>query len=362
MKRIGLIFLFLMLCGNTASAMLIAQAVTEPAVQTPPTGTEVSPATETEKPAESEEPAMEMAAPDEPAAMPLEVDEEPSAATASPSTPPLWEGKWQGERRVLKIVNDYQLTADEVVTTLVVIAGNATLHGTVTGNVLVLGGDVALTPTAQIDGTLRVIGGQVSGGTGMERHIYVHNGWRVVPAGTRILMQPQTVWGISKRGNLWLTGTKFGISCLTYLLLALIFSQQLQRMVMRMSEHPVGTVLCGILMLVFIPVLLGILTLSIVGIPCMFLVLGVLFGMAIYGKTAFFLLIGGTLLSGRLKPLAVIFGYILYFMATSVPYIDWVTFLVVNSIAVGICLLSGTGQQSARLVRNAYTPRPAVHY
>lgn len=356
MKRIGLIFLFLMLWGNTASAMLIAQAVTEPAVQTPPTGTEVSPATETEKPEEPEEPAMEMAAPDEPAAMPLEV-EEPSAATASPSTPP-----WRGEQRVLKIVNDYLLTADEVVTTLVIIAGDATLHGTVTGNVLVLGGDVALTPTAQIDGTLRVIGGQVSGGTGMERHIYVHNGWRMVPAGTRILMQPQTVWGISKRGNLWLTGTKFGISCLTYLLLALIFSRQLQRMVTRMSEHPVGTVLCGILMLVFIPVLLGLLTLSIVGIPCMFLVLGVLFGMAIYGKTAFFLLIGGTLLSGRLKPLAVIFGYILYFMATSVPYIDWVTFLVVNSIAVGICLLSGAGQQSARLVRNAYTPRPAVHY
>ena len=356
MKRIGLIFLFLMLCSSTASAMLIAQAVTEPAVQTPSTGTEVSPATETEKPEEPEEPAMEMAAPDEPAATPLEV-EEPSAATASPSTPP-----WRGEQRVLKIVNDYLLTADEVVTTLVIIAGNATLHGTVTGNVLVLGGDVALTPTAQIDGTLRVIGGQVSGGTGMERHIYVHNGWRVVPAGTRILMQPQTVWGISKRGNLWLTGTKFGISCLTYLLLALIFSRQLQRMVTRMSEHPVGTVLCGILMLVFIPVLLGLLTLSIVGIPCMFLVLGVLFGMAIYGKTAFFLLIGGTLLSGRLKPLAVIFGYILYFMATSVPYIDWVTFLVVNSIAVGICLLSSAGQQSARLVRNAYTPRPAVHY
>ena len=357
MKRIGLIFLFLMLWGNTASAMLIAQAVTEPAVQTPPTGTEVSPATETEKPEEPEEPAMEMAAPDEPAAMPLEV-EEPSAATASPATPP----PWQGKRRVLKIVNDYQLTADEVVTTLVIIAGDATLHGTVTGNVLVLGGDVALTPTAQIDGTLRVIGGQVSGGTGMERHIYVHNGWRMVPAGTRILMQPQTVWGISKRGNLWLTGTKFGISCLTYLLLALIFSRQLQRMVTRMSEHPVGTVLwrhpdAGIYSGAARPVnaLHCRHPLHVSGFR------GVV-RMAIYGKTAFFLLIGGTLLSGRLKPLAVIFGYILYFMATSVPYIDWVTFLVVNSIAVGICLLSGAGQQSARLVRNAYTPRPAVHY
>ena len=89
--------------------------------------------------------------------------------------------------------------------------------------------------------------------------------------------------------------------------------------------------------------LLGVLTFSIVGIPCLFLVLGVLFGMAIYGKTAFFLLIGGTLLAGRLKPLAVIFGYILYFMATSVPYIDWVTFLVVNSIAVGICFARRRG-------------------
>ena len=346
MKRIGFIFLLLMFCGNTAS-----QVEPRPAVQTPPTETEVSPATETEEPIE---PAMEMAEPDEPAAMPVEVEEPPDATA---SLPP-----WQGKRRVLTIVNDYRLAADEVVTTLVLIAGDATLHGTVTGNVLVLGGDVEFAPTARLDGTLRVLGGQVSGGTGMERRIYVHNGWRAVPAGTRLLMQPHTVWGISKRGNLWLTVGKFGVSCLTYLLLALMFSRQVQRMVTRMSEHPVGTVLFGILMLVFIPVLLGVLTLTIVGIPCLFLVLGVLFGMAIYGKTAFFLLIGGTLLAGRLKPLAVIFGYILYFMATSVPYIDWVTFLVVNSIAVGICLLGGVGQESARLVRAAYTPRPAVHY
>ena len=355
MKRIGLIFLVLMFCGNTACAMFIVQAVTEPAVETPPMEMEEPDAVETplREAEEQIEPARETEEPDEPAAMPVAVEE--PAVTAS--LPP-----WEGTRRVLKIVNDYRLAADEVVTTLVIIAGNATLHGTVIGNVLVLGGDVALAPTAQIDGTLRVLGGQVSGGMGMERRIYVHNGWRIVPAGTRLLMQPHAVWGISRRGNLWLTGAKFGMSCLTYLLLALMFSRQVQRMVTQISEHPAGTMFFGILMLVFIPVLLGVLTLSIVGIPCLFLVAGVLFGMAIYGKTALFLFVGGTLLSGRLKPLAVIFGYILYFMATSVPYIDWVTFLVVNSIAVGICWLGSTGQQSARLVRAAYTPRPAVHY
>ncbi len=350
MKRIGLIFLFLMLCGSAARArgetVFIAQAepqaVTEPAVQTPHT----VPKLETEETAEVSGAPVETSA-----AMPPAVEE-----------PVATEPPWEGKRRVLKIVNDYRLAADEVVTTLIIIAGNATLHGTVTGNVLVLGGDVALAPMAQIHGTLRVIGGQVSGGTGMERHIYVHNGWRAVPAGTRLLMQPHTVWGISKRGNLWLTIAKFAISTLTYLLLAIVFSRQVQRMERRMSEHPIGTVLFGILMLVFMPVLLAVLTLSIVGIPCLFLVLGVLFSLAIYGKTAIFLLIGGTLLSGRLKPLAVIFGYLLYFMATSVPYIDWVTFLVVNSIAIGSCLLSGAGKNAPRLSRHAYTPQTAVHY
>ena len=150
MKRIGFIFLLLMFCGTPLrkwSPARSANAATE---------TEVSPATETEEPIE---PAMEMAEPDEPAAMPVEVEEPPDATA---SLPP-----WQGKRRVLTIVNDYRLAADEVVTTLVLIAGDATLHGTVTGNVLVLGGDVEFAPTARLDGTLRVLGGQVSGGTGM---------------------------------------------------------------------------------------------------------------------------------------------------------------------------------------------------
>lgn len=357
MKRIGLIFLFLilMLCGSAASvrcgAAFIAQAEPQESV--------TEPAVEVAVPQAVTEPAVQMPSTEteegEPGAAPLAVEE--------PVAPVATEPPWAGKRRVFRIVSDYRLAVDEEVTTLVIIAGNATLQGKVTGNVLVLGGDVTLASTAQINGTLRVIGGEVSGSTGLERNISVHNSWRVVPAGTQILMQPHAIWGVSQRGNLWLTVAKFVISCFTYLLVAVVFSRQVQQMEARVSEHPVGTVLFGILMLVFIPVLLCVLTLSIVGIPCVFLVLGGLFVMAIYGKTAIFLLIGGTLLSGRLKPLAVIFGYILYFMATSVPYIDWVTFLVVNSIAVGTCLLSGAGAKSPpRLMRNAYTPRTAVHY
>ena len=38
-------------------------------------------------------------------------------------------------------------------------------------------------------------------------------------------------------------------------------------------------------------------------------------------------------------------------MATSLPYLDWITFLVVNTIGIGLCLLSGLGlmrQQDSR--------------
>ena len=50
--------------------------------------------------------------------------------------------------------------------------------------------------------------------------------------------------------------------------------------------------------------------------------------------------LGSTLLAGRLRPLSVIFGYIPYFMATEIPYIDWITFIVFNTIGIGLCILT----------------------
>ena len=243
--------------------------------------------------------------------------------------------------RIFKIINDYQLAEGEVLTTLVIIAADAQLQGRVTGNVLVIGGDVQLSPEAQVNGTLHIIGGQITGNTQGVTNFQVNNNWHLVPAAVHLVMHPHAFWGISKQTNFRLILVKFGISVLMYLLIVAVLSKPINAVSELFSRRPISSILFGILMLVMIPLLLTLLTLSIMGVPFMLLSLSLLVPLAICGKAAIFLTLGSTLFSGRWRPLAVIFGYLLYFMATSVPYIDWAAFLIVNSIAIGLCLLSG---------------------
>lgn len=248
--------------------------------------------------------------------------------------------KWRGERRFFKIVNDYLLEADEVLTTLVLLAGNASIQGTVTGNVLVIGGDVDIAPGAEIKGMLQVIGGQIYGNLESVEHFNVSNGWRIAPAAAQLLMHPHTIWDIKKHRNFRLTAMKFGILLLTYLLIAVAFPRPINAISSMLVNRPIGSILFGLLMFVVVPVVSWVLILSIVGFPFLLLGIFLLVPLALCGKTAIFYTLGSTLLAGRLRPLAVIFGFIPYFMATEIPHVDWVTFLVFNSIGIGICILT----------------------
>jgi hypothetical protein len=244
-------------------------------------------------------------------------------------------------RRILKVVNDYELAADETVTTLVIIAGNGELQGRVTGNVLIIGGDIELTPTSQVNGTLHVIGGRVDGDIKGVANLQISNDWQMVPAAVHFVMHPHIFWGISDQANFRLTFVKFGLFLVMYLLIVALFPKPINAVSELFGRRPIGSIIFGILALVMIPLFLAVLTLSIVGVPFMLLVLSLLIPLSIFGKAAIFLTLGSTLFSGRWKPLAVIFSYTLYFMATALPYIDWVTFLIVNTIGIGLCLLRG---------------------
>ena len=268
-------------------------------------------------------------------------------------------------RRIFKVVNDYELAADEVLTSLIMIAGNVRLEGRVTENVLVLGGNIELAPSAQVNGTLHLIGGQVTGNIEKVENLQVSNRWQMIPAAVELVMHPRTLWEIRKETDLRLMLVKFILFLLMYLLVVAIFPRPINAVSELLTHRPVGSILFSALMLVVIPLILALLTLSIIGVPFMLLGLSVLLPLAICGKAAIFLTLGGTLFSGRLKPLAVIFGYILYFMATALPYIDWVTFLIVNTIGIGICLLSGISmmrpqdrrRNTSLLPGNEWTPR-----
>ena len=248
---------------------------------------------------------------------------------------------WEKTRRIFKVVNDYELAPDEVLTTLVIIAGNVKLLGSITGNALVLGGNVELASGAQVNGTLHLIGGQVTGNMEGIADLQVSNRWQMVPAAVRLIMHPHALWNTNKETSWQLTLVKFGLFLIMYLLVVTIFPRPVNAVSTLLTNRPIGSILFSILMLVVIPMIIALLTFSIVGVPFMLLGLSALLPLAICGKAAIFLALGSTLFSGRLKPLAVIFGYLLYFMATALPYIDWITFLIINTIGIGICFLSG---------------------
>lgn len=299
------------------SHLLIAQSETGEASETPPT-TESTPEEHAEKPSPQ-----------------VETTDQQNIEITNPSPN-------ERKRRILRIANDYELGADGVLTTLIVIAGDVRLQGTVTGNMLVLGGNVTLTQESQVSGTLQIIGGQVSGPTEAVADLQVSNHWKMIPAGAKLLMRPYIFWKItSKQAILRLTLVEAGISVLMYLLIFAAFPRPINATGEMLARRPMGSVLFGILMLPVIPLILTLLTLSIIGVPLMLLALTLLVPLAIFGKTAIFVTLGGTLFSGRLKPLGIIFCYILYFMATALPHIDWVTFLLVNAISIGLCVLSG---------------------
>ena len=297
------------------------------------------------------------------------VDEDQTESGETNITPPLVEEDnqftvdseqdnektWKGKHRIFKLVNDYQVKSDEILTTLVMIAGNASIHGTVTGNVLIIGGNVELASGAYIKGKLQVIGGQVIGDRQYVENISEDNGWHIIPAATKILMHPHTVWDLRKHSDIRITIAKFVFFTLAYLLLVLIFPKPINAISTFLTRRPIVSILFGVLTFIIIPVVAIILILSIIGIPCLMLGICLIVPFALCGKAGIFFTLGSTLLAGRLRPLSVIFGYIPYFMATEIPYIDWITFIVFNTIGIGLCILlilSGLSNRNQGRINN----------
>lgn len=286
---------------------------------------------------------VERVEPQEPASETVPNDptqETEAVGSENAETPEETRTAWEKTQRIFKVLSNYELVPEASITTLVIIAGNAKLHGRVTGNVLVLGGDVELGSGAQVNGTLHLMGGHVTGNLESIMHLQVSNGWQIVPAAVKLVMHPHnSIWVTDKVTGFQFTIVRFVLLLIMYLLIVVIFPKPVNAVSTLLTHRPIGSILFSLLMLAAVPLILVLLTVSIVGVPFMLLMLSLLLPLALCGKAAIFLALGSTLFSGRLRPLASIFGYMLYFMATSLPYIDWITFLAINTIGTGLCVL-----------------------
>ncbi len=304
MKQIGSIFFIIVFLSVQPLFGQLPDSQTEPS--SPPTQEEkpvengeqnaelVSPSTQ-ETPLESEKQETENESQSTPEEISVDSDKQEAVPnrekveTEEPlDTPEPTLPKWQGRQRIFKLVNDYQLKADDVITTLVMIAGDATIQGTVTGNILIIGGDVALAPGSQVKGMLRVIGGQITGNLESAKNASVSNHWRTLPAVADVLMHPHAVWDIKKHRNFRLTTLKFGLLLLTYLLIALVFPRPINAISSLLTRRPIECILFSILMFVVIPAVFVVLILSIIGYPFLLLCICFLVPLALCGKAAIF--------------------------------------------------------------------------
>ena len=279
----------------------------------------------------------------------LDDPEEKSTDDSDPDTQPSEIARSVDvNQQVVQIGGNYHLNPKEAVESLVVIGGNLTLRGKVSNDVLVLKGDVEVQEGAVVLGSVTTVLGKIRGKQYLEGIHREVNGWKFIPASAWLIMRPQEAWGMGK-------SAKFGWGVLVFIALTLVhisvyavFPQRMNTMAHVISHRPIGSTLLGLVVLIAAPSLITVLVLSIIGIPFVLLFVSILLPIAIYGKTAIFLSMGQTIFSHQPKVVAVIAGYWIYFMATSIPHVGLPMFLAANTIGVGICLRTVFGRRSGQ--------------
>lgn len=278
---------------------------------------------------------------------PLDTSEEKPANNSEPDNQPSEITRAVDvNQQVVQIGGNYHLSPKEAVESLVVIGGNLTLRGKVNNDVLVLKGDVEVQEGAKILGSVTTVLGKIRGKQYLDGIYQEVNGWKFIPASAWLIMRPQEAWGMEKSAKFVWGVLVFIALTVVHISVYAVFPQRMNTMARVISHRPVGSTLLGLVVLIAAPCLIAVLVLSIIGIPFVLLFISVLLPIAIYGKTAIFLSMGQTIFSNQPRIVAVIAGYWIYFMATSIPHVGLPMFLAANAIAVGICLRTVFGQRS----------------
>ena len=270
--------------------------------------------------------------------------------------------------RIVQIGGRVNLETTEIVNDIILVAGDAKIQGRVKGYIFVFGGNVEFIQGAQVEGKVTVVQGKITGKEGLQNNTkhgpdsYREiNGFKLVAAAATLMMQgmPKEVWG--KRQYAWFGWELMTFITLTliHLILVLVFPQQMHDMASTISQRPIGSSFLGLIILIIVPYLSVLLILSIAGIPLALLLGAILLPIAIYGKTAIFLSIGGTIFPQRSNVVAVVVGYWVYRMATIIPYLSIPTFIIASTIGIGVSLRTMFGQKPIRAAnspRREYSP------
>jgi uncharacterized RDD family membrane protein YckC len=284
----------------------------------------------------------------------------------------------------VEIGKDVIVAAGETVGELVVIAGNATVNGTVEGNVVVLSG------TARINGQVHEDLVTILGTAylGPEARI----GQDAVVVGGPLKVNPQATIG-GQRTEIavgamlpdfmwlqkWLTKGLFlarpfppqvrwvwiaaALMLLFYLALALLFPRPLRACVGALEQQPIASFFIGILLCVLLGPLLFLLVVSVAGLAVIPFLFCALLAAVIFGKVAVYSYAGQQVgrqmhASDLSLPMMLLIGAGLFYLTYMVPVLGFAVWGVATLLGLGAVLLAAFG--SFRQETPAYAGAPAL--
>jgi uncharacterized RDD family membrane protein YckC len=294
------------------------------------------------------------------------------------------EEYWRVHTAAGRFGQDYHLQAGEVVRHVVVVKGNATLAGTVLGDVQVIFGNVRLEPTAVIRGSLFVGGGMlmVASGARVNRDLVIAGGSIQAPPDFTpghdhfVIAAAPLVNGV--HGFLpWITEglllarpvvprlrwvwMVLAIVFFVSLALTLLFTNAVRQSAAALRARPLSTFLTGLLVLLLTGPLAIVLAASVVGlavVPFLFCAIAIAW---LLGKVGVAIWLGGSTVGihdpdTRTQAVtAFAIGFALITIAYMVPILGFIVYGLVGVFGLGAATLAFT---SAYRRENPVVPKP----
>ena len=269
---------------------------------------------------------------------------------------------------VVMVGNDFVLKEDEVMTAdVVVVSGNATIHGHVRGNLFVIAGSAKV--EGRVDGNLAVVLGSATLGPNakIRRNVHIVGGTLTKEPGANVggksrvfstlgifsdfdWLKSYALHGLMMARPIapqvgWVWGV-VGIFLLIYLLIAVLFPRPIQACVDTLEKRPVGSFFMGILLFVLLAPLTFLLAVSIVGIvviPFLFCAMIIAF---LFGKVSVYRFAGAqlgrqfNLATFQLPLVALLIGALIFCLLYMIPVLGFLVWCAIIPFGMGAAALA----------------------
>jgi len=288
-------------------------------------------------------------------------------------------------RPVLRGFTDYTVKQGETVREVIVISGNVRIEGHVDDDVMVTAGTVTIAPTGVVEGSLAVFGGnaRIEQGGEVRHSIAVFGGTLEAPAdlplrGEQVVFGTPEIADWVQRVVPWVTrGLLFGrvivpalawnwsimiASFLIGLLLNHIFARQVASCADVMVQRPVSAFMVGLMALMFMPVVLVILSATVIGLVVVPFAIAAFIGAGMIGKVGVARAIGRGVVSetedaGRAQSArSFTIGVVIMMLVYMVPVIGLLAWATAGVFGLG----AATMTWGARLRKERPVPPPVA--